>query len=305
MGWFFGRGRTAVESARAAERSAAWQSAFDRRTLPPFVAERLGDAATGRTPWTSQMSAAELRLVRSHGIRPIAIVSGTCWYHFGWSWTEGHETGWHLALDRLKQEALAAGANAVVDVKLRTIRQRVGQSMDFTLIGTAVKLDRLPASTSPAVATVSALEWVRLLEAGIVPTGLAVGAAYEWITDYGNWLGGLAFVSAPLDQLGQFWNGVRREAHADLRMRAAGQGNGVLAHTHFGQLIRRERDKQPTQYLGRHIVLGTVVDVESGARAIPQVTPMLDMLGPGRGLGGRSRRQDIDYGDSNEGEGPI
>ena len=131
------------------------------------------------------MSPAELALARSKGIRPVAMVFGTCWFHYGWSWTEGHGQGWREALARLKQEAVACGANAVVDVKMRKIRIAVGDSMDFTLLGTAVKLDGLPASADPVVATVPALEFVRLLEADIVPVGIAIGAQYNYLQNFG------------------------------------------------------------------------------------------------------------------------
>ena len=48
--------------------------------------------------------------------------------------------------------------------------------MDFTLIGTAVYVEGLPPSVEPIVATVPALEFVKLLEADVVPTGIAIGA---------------------------------------------------------------------------------------------------------------------------------
>jgi hypothetical protein len=57
---------------------------------------------------------------------------------------------------------------------------------------------------------------------------------------------------------------------------AAAQGNGVLAHTQFGQLIRRDQDKAPPAYLGRHIVIGTVVDT-SRAPFAPGIEPVIDM----------------------------
>jgi len=41
---------------------------------------------------------------------------------------------------------------------------------------------RLPPSNEPIVATVAALEFVKLLEADVVPTGIAIGAHYEWLT---------------------------------------------------------------------------------------------------------------------------
>lgn len=301
----------------AADRIQAWEVALDQGGLPSFVTERLAGAAAGTGAWVATMTPAELLLARSHGIRPIATVSGTCWFHYGQSWTEGHADGWHEALDRIQREAVAAGANAVVDVRMRTLRHRIGASMDFTLIGTAVRIEGLKPSPHPVIATVPALEFVRLLEADIVPVGIAVGAQYEWLGGYGagfgsgydsgyrNWgLGGgwgalstiqaqlNSFQSIPVMELTHFWNQIRRDAHRELRARAAQQGNGVLAHTHFGQLIRQERDKQPPAYLGRHIVIGTVVDTKAGApfpQPIEMVIDMRDSLSPLRTPGGPGR----------------
>lgn len=278
-------------------RHVAWENALKRGILPLFVSDRLEDAASGKGAWVATMTPAELLLARSHGIRPVATVSGTCWFSYGWSWTEGHAQGWHEALDRLRREAVAAGANAVVDVRMRTLRHRLAGSMDFTLIGTAVKIDRLKPSPDPVVATVPALEFVRLLEADIVPVGIAVGACYDWLNNlsfgtYGarsSWSSGWSargwrtqrqmqsWSNQPLDELTDFWERIRREAHTDLRNAARTQGNGVLAHTHFGQLIRREQDKQPPAYLGRHIVIGTVLDTRRAAGFPPGIEPVIDM----------------------------
>jgi hypothetical protein len=78
-------------------------------------------------------------------------------------------------------------------------------------------------------------------------------------------------------ELTAFWEKVRRDAHADLRRAAAAQGNGVLAHTQFGQLIRRDQDKAPPAYLGRHIVIGTVIDTRKAAPFLPGIEPVIDM----------------------------
>lgn len=277
-------------------RHAAWETALERGTLPPFVEDRLTEAAAGRGAWVATMTPAELLLARSHGIRPVATVSGTCWFSYGWSWTEGHAQGWHEALDRLRREAAAAGANAVVDVRMRTLRHRIASSMDFTLLGTAVRIDRLPPGKDPVIATVPALEFVRLLEADIVPVGIAVGACYDWLNNlsygafgararYGGWGSSgwrtqrqmQSWANQPLDELTDFWERIRREAHADLRSAARAQGNGVLAHTNFGQLIRREQDKQPPAYLGRHIVIGTVVDTRRAAAFPTEIEAVIDM----------------------------
>ncbi|WP_420137163.1 hypothetical protein [Sphingomonas sp.] len=320
MAWWSPQ-KSPQQSAGAEQRDRDWKTAFEQGKLPPPVVERLSEARSGRSPWVATMTPAELLTARSHGCRPIATVSGTCWYNFGYSWTEGHAAGWASALDRIRQEARAAEANAVVDVQMRTIRHRFGPSMDFTLLGTAIRVEGLPASSDPVIATVPALEFVRLLEMGIVPTGIAVGARYEWLG--GGW-GGVGsswndmsvrnrlqqqsnFFSGnqPLTELGHFWESIRRAAHRDLRAHAAMLGNGVLAHTNFGQIIRQERDKQPPAYLGRHIVVGTVVDTPKGRPVPHMIQPVVDMRDSdvlSRSTGHRHNSYADDLG---EGEGPI
>jgi hypothetical protein len=289
MSWFKKRDPAEAEAAKAraaaaAARCQAWEAAIEGGRLPDFVQQRLADAGAAKTPWMSTMTPAELLLVRSHGVRPLATVTGTCWFQYGFSWTEGHATGWRTALERLRAEAVACGASAVVDVKMRTAHAGVSASMDFSLIGTAVRFERLGPSREPIIATVPALEFIRLLEGGVVPVGLAVGARYEWLTDYNGAYGGrMTWNNQPLTSLSNFWEAVRRDAHAELRKDAARHGTGVLAHTQFGQLIKREVDKQPDQYLGRHIVIGTVVQTRPGEpvpHPIESVVDMRDELSP-------------------------
>lgn len=293
MSWFFNRaangGKSDANAAREAEaaanaRNGAWEFALASKRLPDFVEQRLADSASGRAPWLATMSPAELLLVRSHGLRPVATVTGTCWFQYGRSWTEGHAEGWRTALIRLKAEAMACGANAVVDVTMRTAPSRLDASMDYSLVGTAVRLERLPPSVDPMVATTPALEFIRLLEADVAPTGIAIGAYYDWLTDYNNAFRSAMFApNQPLSGLGGFWERARRQAHQELRQDAARHGNGVLAHTQFSQLIRVEQDKMPDRYLGRHIVIGTVVDRRPGQRvphAIETVVDMRDELSP-------------------------
>jgi len=67
----------------------------------------------------------------------------------------------------------------------------------------------------------------------------------------------------------------------------------VLARTQFGQLIRQETaESAPKRYLGRHIVIGTVVDCRRGAtvpHSIELVVDMRDELSPLQRSGGRAR----------------
>lgn len=269
--------------AQAAEAAAAHRQADILKSLrenrvPASTLERLQGASRGTQPWMATMTPAELMITRSHGIRPIASVSATCWLHYGWSWTLGHTQGWDVALRRLREEAKAAGANAVLDVKMRTIPVSIEDSMDFTLVGTAVKIEGMPPSREPVIATVPALEFVKLLEADVVPTGIAIGADYEWMTDWrGNanqaWMGN---IESPA--LSSLWTHVRQRAHADLRQNARGHGNGVLAHVNFSQMFEREGDdSQPTQYLARHIVVATTIDGRRGTPVPHEIRMVVDM----------------------------
>jgi hypothetical protein len=250
--------------------------ALQRGTVPTRVQRRLEGARSGKLPWIATLTPAELLCIRSHGIKPIATVSATCWLHHGWSWTEGHQQGWETALRRLRKEALAAGANAVLDVKMRTIRLPVENSMDFTLIGTAVSVADMSHSQEPIVATVPTLEFVKLLEADVVPTGLAVGAAYQWLNDWqGNaaraWMGNIEAV-----KLSQHWNRVRRFSYAELRKNAQNLGNGVLAHIDFSQMFEVEQN-ETKRYLARHIVVATTVDAPPGTPFPHEVKMAVDM----------------------------
>ena len=96
---------------------------------------------------------------------------------------------------------------------------------------------------------VSATHWqhswrvsdAELLEADVVPTGIAVGAHYEWLNDRM----GPANLQHEWRELSEFWERVRTQAHQELLRIARSQGNGVLAHVNFSQAFKRERDQQP------------------------------------------------------------
>ena len=264
--------------AREAARHADIVDSLQRDRVPTSMRARLEGARAGTLPWIATLTPSELSIVRSHGLRPIAAVSATCWLHYGYSWTEGHAEGWEMALRRLSQEAEAAGANAVLDVKMRTVPIYIADSMDFTLVGTAVRVDGLPPSSDPIIATVPALEFAQLLEADVVPTGIAIGAHYEWMTDWRGNATGQGWWNNEARQLSGLWEEVRRRAHADLRQRARSRGNGVLAHLNFSQMFEREGgDQQPRQFLARHIVVATTVDARRGTPIPHDIKMVVDM----------------------------
>lgn len=259
-------------------------SALHRGEVPQSIQQRARETAEGRLPWVATLTPAELRAARSHGLRPIATVSATCWLHYGYSWTRGHQQGWEAALQRLAAEACAYGANAVLDVKMRTVPLSVENSMDFNLVGTAVKIDGLPPSSNPVIATVPALEFVKLLEADVVPTGLAVGADYTWMRDWNGVADSPngAWFNAEAQQLSQLWRNIRDSAHNNLRANAQGRGNGVLAHVNFSQMFEfehedKENERTIKDYLARHIVIATTLDARRGTPLPHNVKIVVDL----------------------------
>jgi uncharacterized protein YbjQ (UPF0145 family) len=294
---------TLARQAAAEVRQQQIITAIRGNRLPEHIQARLQASRDGKAPWIATLTPAELQIVRSHGVRPIAAVSASCWLHYGWSWTNGHREGWQAALKRLREEARAAGANAVLDVKMRTVPVETEHSMDFTLIGTAVHIDSLPEGYDPVIATVPALEFVKLLEVGIVPRGIAIGAEYQWLTDWQGstknlfWNG-----NTEVGLLSQLFQKVRAEALRQLHRDAQRQGSGCLAHIHFSQMFEGEQNEKKA-YLGRYIVIATVID-QMGARAITHDFRMcVDMRSGKTPLTGTTRHHQS-Y-ESNESEGAI
>jgi Putative heavy-metal-binding len=261
----------------SAQRQADIIQSLRSGSVPISARNRLEAARSGAAPWIATLTPAELLIIRSHGVKPIASISATCWMHYGWSWTLGHRQGWETALLRLREEAKAAGANAVLDVKMRTIPVEIETSMDFTLVGTAVKMDGLPPSSDPIVATVPALEFVKLLEADVVPTGIAVGAHYEWMNDWRGTARQAWGGNVESRQLSNLWELVRQRAHAELRQSAQPQGNGVLAHINFSQMFEIEGQNDLKRYLARHIVIATTVDSQRGVPIPHDIKMVVDV----------------------------
>ena len=266
----------ARHAAEQASRDQEWQSCLENDRIPSFVQRRLADTKSGKLPWVSTTSVGGLLAQRTHGIKPIGLVSGNCWYQYGFSWTRGHYDGWHKAIDRLWREAVALGANAVVDVTMKVQRMAdTSGQMDYGVLGTAVSIAGLRESRDPVVATVSALEFARLMEAGIVPVGLAIGAHYQWYYPNQNILGqnmsglgmgmggGMAMMgewNQELTALSEFLTDVRRTAVGQLQSDAARIGTGVLARVEYSEIEPGEAGEGvPPRYLARHIAFGTAV----------------------------------------------
>jgi uncharacterized protein YbjQ (UPF0145 family) len=279
-----------AEAARQQARADEWAAALPRNAVPGFVSERLRHTAVGKLPWVSTASPADLLTAHTHGMETLGMVAGNCWFHFGYSWTEGHRDGWHTAIARLQHEAALMGAHAVIEVRMRTRTGEAdgasagGASMDYSVTGTAITIKGFPDQRVPLVATVSQLEFARLIEAGVLPVGLAVGADYDWFTDiYGQADGAGSWWNMELSDLSIFQHRVRYNALANLRDDAQRQrGTGVLGRVQFTEMFRQEGDERtPKRFLCRHIAFGTVVQHRRGQHQSLNLRPVLLLGGTG------------------------
>ena len=170
--------------------------------------------------FTSTLATGSFLALRSAGLTPIRQVMGTCVYHVGWQtadypnfvalsaqqqtpfptgqaqWrTEGGWTelatpteAWNearaLALGRLRDEARAAGALAVVDVAYRRVDYdwAVG-AIEIVATGTAVGSNRfvLDETEEIPLTNLSGEDVWKLLESGWWPLGIVAGSTVVYV----------------------------------------------------------------------------------------------------------------------------
>jgi uncharacterized protein YbjQ (UPF0145 family) len=156
-------------------------------------------------PFSSDLSVAEAFVIREAGFTPIAQVMGSCFYQVGWQSMPWGQLGWSsslsegetfeletqtaawndarsLALDRLRDEAVAAGADAVVGLRLK----RGGYDwaaglVEFVAIGTAVRSERYEIEDAPVLSHLSGQDFAKLVRHGFWPVGLVAGSTVAYV----------------------------------------------------------------------------------------------------------------------------
>ena len=163
--------------------------------IPLRAEERLAEErGPEKRLFTSDLSVSEFVLCRDAGCEPISQVMGSSIFHVGQipdykgktaeitTISEGHRTSRRNALDRLQQEAMLLGADAVVGVHLRdrmiTMGSRGkggddgGEVLEFTVVGTAVRASWITHPPgSPIVTDLSGQDLWALAQDGFEPCG--------------------------------------------------------------------------------------------------------------------------------------
>jgi uncharacterized protein YbjQ (UPF0145 family) len=132
---------------------------------------------------------------------------GTSYYKVGWQntpWT-GSRTGWfganrdgetyeltaqtdawnearRLAVGRLREEAVAAGADAVVGVRLRrSFRDWASDLVEFVAVGTAVRSERYDLGPEPLLCNLAGQDVAKLVSHGFWPVGIVGGSTVAYV----------------------------------------------------------------------------------------------------------------------------
>ncbi len=92
--------------------------------------------------------------------------------------TDAWNTARRRALDRLNEEAVQVGADAVVGVHLRRSDHDLGKgTIEYVVTGTAIRLPNSTGTSSPTLTDVSVQDYWRLHSAGHGPVGLVATTA--------------------------------------------------------------------------------------------------------------------------------
>lgn len=180
--------------------------ALEHGQLPPNVIARLTDQGKGQLPWTSDLSVNEWLSLKRYKLHPLGQVMGSTYYQIGYvrtpnasgfggyfsasrelqAPTQALYEGRKRAIARLLQEATMLGANAVVGFRMDEKGYEPKDGLiEFVCYGTAVRVEDLPKSETPIVCSVSGQDFVRLIAAGQLPVGLALGATVYYLqTDW-------------------------------------------------------------------------------------------------------------------------
>ncbi len=147
--------------------------------------------------FTSDLSSNEYLLTKQAGCEPIGLVMGTSFFKVGFFgyFRNGRRHSGELdvltaaqrqarenALARLQAEAAQLGAHGIIGVRLqRRSNGWLPGLIEFTAIGTAIRIPGWPPTQTPFTSHLSGQEFWALRQAGYWPKGLVVGACTYYI----------------------------------------------------------------------------------------------------------------------------
>jgi uncharacterized protein YbjQ (UPF0145 family) len=224
--------------------------------------------------WGSALTADEFAAIRGAGFEPVGQVFGAAVYSVGPAGSgcpgmfgplaAAMDQARHTAVGRMMAECAELGGHGVVGVHVSRGMFLLG-GQQFIVIGTAVRAPgAVPGPPAPFTCDLSGQDFAKLITAGWVPVGLALGLSVgsrhddRDTTRQARWSSGNAEVAGWTDLVSRSRQDARRQLESDVgRLGAEGV---VIAGM---QLRVRQRDCPATVGRRDHIVeaslLGTAV----------------------------------------------
>ena len=280
--------------------------------LPVQAQRRLSEEMEqGHPLFTSDLSVNEFALTRNAGYVPLSQVMGSSIYQVGWQWartyswntaayelttvSNAHQHAAQLALGRLEQEAVLLKAHGVVGVRLNTRDYEWGQNLiEYTAIGTAIRLTDTPPPQRPFLSDLSGQEFWTLLQAGYYPDGVVTGFCSYYVSlgsqatrQLNSWFGG-GWTNQEIVPFSQGLYTARslamdRLLNMSRRLNAIGV---VGMHIHSNRRLI-EQESNETKYMDFSVqfsAIGTAINALRKDHVIPAPQPTLTFtdLRPGR-----------------------
>jgi uncharacterized protein YbjQ (UPF0145 family) len=262
--------------------------------LPPAAEARMAEIRRSGT-WGSALSADEFTAIRSVGFEPVGQVLGAAVYNIGYAGGYGCPGAWagyggyvapyqsvtsvsssgsigaygpmvqtlyqarHKAIERMTAECAELGGHGVVGVLL-TIGSFPAGGLEFKAIGTAVRAPGAVPLKRPFTSDVSGQDFAKLIMAGWVPVGLALGISIgarhdDWLTiNQTRWGSGNSEVTGYTDLVNQSRHDARAQLDKDV---ARMGGQGVVVRDM--DLRIRERECPMQEHRRDHIAEVTII----------------------------------------------
>lgn len=251
--------------------------------------------------WGSALTADEFAAIRSAGFEPVGQVFGAAVYSSGSASTYGCPGAWgsagavagssvssgsfgpmvramyearQVAIGRMAGQCARLGGHGVVGVRLSRGDYPLG-GLEFTAIGTAV---RAPGVThqarTPFTSDLTGQDFAKLIMAGWVPAGLALGISIgarhddRTTTRQARWISGNAEITGWTELVNQARHDARRQLDGDVR-RLGAEGVVIAAMS----MHVRQRDCPATVGRCDHIVEATQIGTAIAAFSPPGRRP--------------------------------
>ncbi|HEX3771328.1 MAG TPA: heavy metal-binding domain-containing protein, partial [Polyangiaceae bacterium] len=237
--------------------------------------------------FTSTLSPTETVVAKLTGLEPVSQVMGSSVYHVGYrgsydSWGGGelqqltlaYEQARSRALSRMQQEAALLRAHAVVDVRfLARDYEWADEMLEFTAVGTAVRIQGAAPPQQPALTLLSADELWKLHRAGYWPVAIAMGNCF-WYARHADCFGEGSYYSSELPTHTEASSSARNLALERFR----GFARHFNAHGVVGVRVERDgrdsewevNDTEHTSFSLDLVVMGTAVVRRGNAEPAPR-----------------------------------